>query len=88
MRRPEIRGSNGGMDLVLRPFLKRAGCVSSRTEGARISKETATTKGLTSGSVRTCTNSKILLQVWPEQVFGVEREAFVLLAEACLQDAQ
>jgi hypothetical protein len=88
MRRVEINGSNGKMDLVLRTSRYRAAGAASSIGGPRISIDTSETKGSNPRAERFCTSSKTLLQTWPEQVSGAERALLVRLSGACLHNAQ
>jgi hypothetical protein len=88
MRRVEIRGSNGRMDLVLRTSRNWAARAPSWIGGARILIETGETKDSNLRSERFCTSPKTLLQACPEQVIGAEEAMLMPVAEACLHIGQ
>ena len=88
MRRVEISGSNGKIDLVLRTSRYRAAGAASSIGGARILIDTGETKGSAPRAERFCTSPKTLLQTWPEQVSEAERVLLVRLSGACLHKAQ
>lgn len=88
MRRLEISGSNGRMDLLLRTSRNWAVRAPSWIGGARILIETGETKDSNPRSERFCTSPKTLLQTWPEQVSGAERALLVRLSGVCLHNAQ
>ena len=88
MRRVEIRGSNGKIDLLLRTSRYRAAGAASSIGGARILIDTGETKGAAPRAERFCTSPKSLLQACPEQVIGAEEAMIMPLADACLHKAQ